>query len=27
VRAEGKTNISQLTGSKTADWAKGKVKL
>ncbi|GLQ10954.1 dihydroorotate dehydrogenase (quinone) [Devosia yakushimensis] len=27
VRADGKTNISQLTGSKTADWAKGKVKL
>ena len=27
IRAEGKTNISQLIGSKTADWAKGKVKL
>ena len=27
VRGEGRTNMSQPTGSKTADWAKGKVKL
>ncbi|KKC35405.1 diguanylate cyclase [Devosia epidermidihirudinis] len=27
VRAEGKTNISQLVGTKTADWASGKISL
>ena len=27
VRAEGKANIGQLTGSKTADWAAGKISL
>ena len=27
VRAEGKTNIAQLTGTKTVDWAAGKIQL
>ena len=27
VRAEGKTNIGELVGTKTADWAEGRVEL